>query len=90
MYVLNSMRNGWWEKITLIVWGPSAKLLSEDQELQIMMGQMMETGIDVKACQACTDHYGVSNKLRSMDIEVKFMGKDLTSFLKGPYKVVTF
>ena len=29
MYTYNAKKFGWWDKITLIVWGPSAKLLSE-------------------------------------------------------------
>ena len=31
MYTLNAKTRGWWEDITLVVWGPSAKLLTEDE-----------------------------------------------------------
>jgi hypothetical protein len=35
MYAFNSRRFKWgWKNVTLVVWGPSAKLLSEDKELQ--------------------------------------------------------
>jgi hypothetical protein len=34
MYTYNAKKHGWWEDITLVVWGPSAKLLAEDKEWQ--------------------------------------------------------
>ena len=34
MYTLNAKIKEWWKEVCLIVWGPSAKLLSEDAELQ--------------------------------------------------------
>ena len=34
MYTLNSKLRKWWKDVTLIIWGPSAKLISEDVELQ--------------------------------------------------------
>ena len=30
MYTINSLIHGWWEKVTLIIWGAPAKLVSED------------------------------------------------------------
>ena len=30
MYTLNGKLRAWWSEITLIIWGPSAKLLVED------------------------------------------------------------
>ena len=34
MYTLNSKLRQWWKEVTFIIWGPSAKLISEDIELQ--------------------------------------------------------
>jgi hypothetical protein len=90
MYVLNSKRNGWWDKVTMIVWGPSSPLLAKDEELQMMLSQMMDLDIVVNACKACADHYGVSDKLEKMGIEIKYMGKEFTEHLKSGAKVVTF
>ena len=90
MYILNSMRNGWWKKITMIVWGPSSPLLARDEELQVMMSQIMDMGVSVKACRACADHYGVAKKIEDLGIEVKFMGREFTEHLKGDARVITF
>lgn len=91
MYTYNSSpaRFGWWEDITLVVWGPSAKLLAEDKELQEYIAKMKEAGITLKACKGCSDMYGVSEKLESLGIEVKYMG-ELTDYIKEGRHVLTF
>jgi len=90
MYTLNAKMRGWWKNIRFVVWGPSAKLLSEDIELQDHIQKMIEVGIDIMACRACADRYGVSEKLEAMGIDVKYMGEPLTESLKDDYTIITF
>lgn len=90
MYALNSKKYEWWKDITFIVWGPSAKLLSEDIELQDQLKVMDKAGIELKACKACADQYGVAAKLEELGIEVIYIGKELTDYIKGDYEVLTF
>ena len=82
MYTLNAKLKGWWEEVILIVWGPSAELLSRDEELQGKIKQMKEAGVVLEACKACADQYGVSPALEQMGIEVKYMGVPLSDYLK--------
>ena len=90
MYTLNAKRQGWFDEVTLIVWGPSAKLLSGNAELQEAVAGMAEEGVKVVACKACADSYGVSEILEGMGVEVKYMGQPLTEMLKGDWRVITF
>jgi len=90
MYTLNSKLREWWKDVCLIVWGPSTKLLSEDKELQDYMAKIKNAGVELLACKACTDSYGVSEKLEELGIVVKYMGQPLTKFLKEDYKIITF
>ena len=91
MYALNAKRRGWAEEVELIVWGPSAKLVSNDLELQEQVAAMQEVGVVFKACKACADSYGVSDKLQELGIEVKYMGVDLTEFIAADdWEVITF
>lgn len=90
MYTLNAKLSGWWQDITFIVWGPSAKLLSEDAELQSELGKMKEAGIVLEACIACAERYGVTGKLRELGVDVKGMGKPLTEYLKEGRRILTF
>ncbi len=90
MYTFHAKEQGWFDEIRLIVWGPSSKLLSEDEELQAEVKKMQEAGVEFVACKACADSYGVSEKLESLGIEVKYMGVPLTEMLKGDWVTVTF
>jgi hypothetical protein len=90
MYTLNSKLRGWWKEVCLIVWGPSAKLLSVDKELQDGIFEMKRNSVELLACKACSDRYGVSEELEELGIEVKYMGQPLTDLLMEDYKIITF
>ena len=91
MYTHSAKKAKWFDTVELIVWGPSSKLLSEDQQLQQEVKQMLADGVIVEACKACADSYGVSDKLSSLGINVKYMGQPLTDMLKSPdWQVLTF
>ncbi|MDI6600773.1 MAG: DsrE family protein [Thermoanaerobacteraceae bacterium] len=90
MYTYNSKLKKWWDDVTLIVWGPSSKLLSEDVDLQEKVKDMQAIGIKVLACKACADQYGVTEKLESLNIEVIYMGEPLTELLKSGKHILTF
>ena len=90
MYTYNAKKNGWWDEIRLLVWGPSSKLLSEDKELQEYIQKMKDEGIELLACIVCADMYGVSEKLRELGFDVRGMGVPLTEMLKSDWTTVTF
>ena len=90
MYTHNAKKRGWFEVVHLVVWGPSAKLLAENQELQAEIKAMQQSGVVVEACVACANNYGVTDALKSLGIDVKPMGVPLTDRLKGSWKVLTF
>jgi len=90
MYVYNAKKYDWWKEITFIVWGPSSKLLAEDEELQKEIKRMKDEGIVLEACKACADQYGVTKKLKSLGVDVKYMGEPLTKYIKGKEHVMTF
>lgn len=89
-YVLNSKKMNWWSEVTLIVWGPSAKLLAENEEYHKLVKQLEDAGVILTACKWCSDQYNVSESLASLNIDVKYMGKPLTEFLQTDVKVLTF
>jgi hypothetical protein len=89
MYTRNSQKRGWWDAIRLIIWGPSAQLLAGDEELQLYIREMLDNQIEVVACKACTDMYGVSEKLGDLGVEVVYMGEPFTQMLKADWKVIS-
>ena len=80
----------YWDEAHIMVWGPSAKLLSESEELQTMVKKVQETGVDFSCCVVCSDDYGVSEKLASLGIEMTHTGERLTEALQSDWKVITF
>lgn len=90
MYALNAKKNDWWKDIKVIVWGPSANLLSKDIKLQDHVKEMIRLGIDVEACKVCTDRYGVSTSLEELGVAVKYIGEPFTHYIKSERTVITF
>lgn len=89
MYTHNAKKYEWWEDITLLVWGPSAKLLTEDEALRDSVKAMLESGIHVLACKGCADMYGISAELEEIGLTVRYTGTDLTDFIRERH-VITF
>ena len=89
MYTYNAKKQGWFDEVVLIVWGPSAKLLSENKMLQDYVKKMQDAGIKVQACMACARMYGVDQKLAELDIDVKGMGVPLSNYLKEGWKTLS-
>jgi hypothetical protein len=90
MYTHNAKTAGWFKEVTLVVWGPSAKLISENIKLQEKVKAMQKDGVVVEACIACANAYDVAEDLRKLGYDVKGMGKPLTDYLKSGAKVLTF
>ena len=90
MYTHNAKKSKWFTNVKLIIWGPSSKLLAGDEELQKKVKEMMKDGVDVKACKACADSYGVSDDIAKLGVEVKYMGRPLTDHLKKGWKTLCF
>ena len=90
MYTHAAKNAKWFDDVTLIVWGPSSRLLAGDKELQAKIKSMIASGGVVQACVVCADMYGVADDLRALGIEVKGMGSPLSNLLKSDWKVMTF
>ena len=89
MYTINSLIKGWWEKVTLIVWGATAKLVSENKNIQKKIKEALDAGVHITACKACADQLGVSDDLEKLGIEVKYWGVPLTDILANDEKLLT-
>ena len=90
MYTHNALKRGWFKNVILIVWGPSANLLASNSRLESQVKSMISDGIQLQACKACSDSYGVSEKLQDIGVEVIYMGKPLTNYLKSGYSILNF
>jgi hypothetical protein len=90
MYTHNAKKHGWWDEIRLLLWGPSDRLLAEDEELQAGIKAMMADGVEVLACKACSDRLGVSEELEALGVNVFYVGTALTEMLKEGWTTLTY
>ena len=89
MYAVNSMLKGWWQEVTLIIWGAPAALVGSNPMIQEKIRLAMHAGVKVSACKACADQLGVTESLQSLGIEVKYWGQGLTDILQDDEVLLT-
>ena len=91
MYTHAAKKYGWFADVTLVVWGPSQRLLVGDPAIQAKVEQMQNDGVVVEACIACAGKLGLVERIEALGYEVKGMGKPLTAALKDPgTEVITY
>lgn len=89
-YLLNSKVKKWFERVTLVVWGPSDKTLCGSKPLQDFLEELLVAGVVVEACKACAENYGLVEKMKMLGIDVNYMGNPTTTYLKSGCSVLTF
>ena len=90
MYADAAQRQGWFGDVRVIVWGPSQRLVVGDKDIREKLAAMRERGVEVVACLACADSYGIADDLREAGFEVRYMGAPLSEDLKSDREVMTF
>ena len=80
----------YWDEATIMIWGPSAKLIAQNSELQERVKVVQETGVKFNCCVVCSVDYGVSEKLAALGIDMIHTGEMLTQALQNDWKVITF
>lgn len=90
MYSKNALHKRWFLRVRIVVWGPSAHTLATDDTLQQELGDLREAGVEILACRACADRYGVAEALEGLGVEVIYMGEPLTDMLRQGWNVLTF
>lgn len=83
LYATNSMLRGWWDDVTVIVWGATASMIAASKEAQQYMETAVRVGVKFSACVTCARALGVEEKLADMGIEVIPWGQPLTELIQG-------
>jgi hypothetical protein len=89
-YALNSKKKGWMDEVRVILWGPTEKLAVEDKNFQNLINMLIVAGVDVVACKACSDNFGVSEELEKTGVKVQYVGTLVTEMLKNGWYQLTF
>ena len=89
MYATNSMLKGWWDSVTVIIWGATARLAANNEAIQERMRLAEHAGVKFSACIACARELGVIEKLESLGIEIMPWGPPLTDILQNGDPLIT-
>lgn len=89
MYGINSKIRGWWENVTIIIWGATAPLVAENKAMQDKIKEAQDKGVHIMACKACAEQLGVTEDLEALGIEVDYTGELLTDILKSRQGLIT-
>ena len=89
LYCLNSKLKGWWDEVTLLVWGASTGLLAEDDEVQMYLRTLQEAGVEIIACKKCAENLGAAEKLENLGVKVFYTGQYLTEKIQSGHKILS-
>lgn len=90
MYANAAKKYKWFSEVIVVVWGPSEKLLAENEALKNKISAMQQEGVIFQACIACANMYDVTDELRVCNVDVKGLGVPLTKYLKRGYKIISY
>ena len=89
MYTTNSMLNGWWDHVTVIIWGATQKLILENEALQTKMQIAKHAGVEFSACISCARNLGVIEQLNDMGIKTIRWGEKLSHIMQEGKHLLT-
>ncbi|WP_272700666.1 DsrE family protein [Desulfovibrio sp. Fe33] len=89
MYAKASAMRGWWKRVRVIVWGATAKLVAEDENIRALVREAQQEGVEFSACEACADRLGVKSRLQDLGMEVILWGYPLTELLRSRETLIT-
>ena len=89
MYAANALKQGWWKRVTVVIWGSTASLAAKDAAIRCQIEGLCADGVEFSACRACADQLGVTAELEEMGIGVIYWGEPLTRLLREGAVVLT-
>ena len=89
MYATNSLLNEWWDKVTVIIWGGSQKLVTENEAIRFEMQNARDVGVEFTACASCANNLGTAQALEADGIEVIRWGQKLSLLLQNGKHVLS-
>ncbi|MHA1400701.1 MAG: DsrE family protein [Candidatus Heimdallarchaeaceae archaeon] len=89
-YAYNAKKQGWMDQVRVILWGPTERIAAEDKDFQEEIRLLLDAGVEVIACKACSDNFGVSEELEKIGVTVQYVGNIVTKMLKEGWYQLTF
>ena len=81
-YATGSISYKWWDKVRVILCGASIRQIQTNNFIQVHIMRMVHQGVEVVASKNCADAVGATELLESLEVNVRYMGKELTEIIK--------
>ncbi len=89
MYARNSKLRGWWDDVTVVLWGAPQQLIFENEAVLAKLRIARKAGVEFSACVACALDLGVKEKLEAEGIEAVPWGLKLTQLIQEHKHILT-
>ena len=89
MYGRNAMLRHWWDKVTIVLWGSTQKLVLEDERTRANMDLCIKAGVEFSACIGCAANLGIREQLEKSGIECIPWGEKLSELMQNGKHVFT-
>jgi hypothetical protein len=93
LYADRAIKNQWMDNVKIVLWGPAEKTiagLSPDSEQMKLIKSIQSTPGKhnrIWCCKACSDRYGVTDKMEKLGFEVFHVGNATSYLLKLGYRM---
>lgn len=84
MYARNALERGWLDDVKVVFFGPSERLVAEDDEVADTVKDVALIG-ESFACKALSDREGFSGELEKLGVKVEYIGSMMSNLIKGGY-----
>jgi hypothetical protein len=89
IYAHRSMSEGWIDKVKVIFFGPSERLLVEDEDIAQIAKEICAVEKPI-ACKFISDRDGISEKIEDLGLKVDYVGTIISDLIKEGYVPMVF
>ena len=89
MYASRTLSEGWMDKVKVIFFGPSERLLVEDEYIAKSAKEICAVEKSI-ACKFISDRDGISEKIEDLGLEVDYVGTIISDLIKDGYVPMVF
>ena len=89
MYAGRTLSEGWMDKVKVIFFGPSERLLVEDKQIAQAAKEMSNVEKPI-ACKFISDRDGISEQIEDCGVKVDYVGTIISDLIKDGYVPMVF
>lgn len=84
MYAKNAVENEWMGDIKVVFFGPSERLIVEDEDIQKYAIEISDTS-DCFACKYLSDEDDISDEIEKLGVKVEYVGSIISDYINEGY-----